>query len=97
MKTMTAIWLGVAVLLAACAGDVQTRATSSLAIACDSVASVLDQLAPRRVSGALSADTVIKISNTKAVTDKVCLPDSPFDPATAASIVQNAITILKGI
>lgn len=91
------ICLAWALLLSACAGDVQTRATSSLGIACDSVASVLDQLAPRRAAGQLSTDAVIKISNTKAVTDKVCLPNSPFDPATAASIVQNAITILKGI
>lgn len=97
MKTMIAIWVLAGALLTACAGDTQTRATSSLAIACDSVASVLDQLAPRRAAGALSTDAVTKINNTKAVTDKVCLPNSPFDPATAMSIVQNAITILKGI
>jgi uncharacterized protein YcfL len=83
--------------LVACQGDAQTRATSSLAIACESVASILDQLTPRRVAGQLSADAVSKVNSTKAVTDKACLPNSPFDPAKATAIVENAITILKGI
>ncbi len=86
-----------AILLSACAGDAQTRATSALAIGCDTVASTLDQLAPRRARGDLSPQAIFTVNTTKGVTDKVCLPDSPFDPATAASIVQNAITILKGI
>lgn len=83
--------------LIGCAGDKQTQAVSALAIACESVAATLDQLAPRRASGALSTDAVNKANSAKIVTDKACMPDSPFDPASAVAIVQNAITILKGI
>lgn len=95
MKTLIAIWIAAGLLLAACAGDNQTKATNSLAIACETMATTLEQLAPRR--SVLSADAVSKINTAKGVTDNVCLPGSPFDPAVAVSVVQNAIAILKGI
>lgn len=98
MKRLTAVWLIVgALMLAACAGDKQTKATNSLAIGCDTVATILDQLAPRRASGSLSLSAVSKVNSIKAVTDKFCLPDSPFDPAVAMAAVDNAIQLLKGI
>ncbi len=84
-----------AILLTACSSDPATQATSALAVGCETMATTLEQLAPRRAT--MSAATITKIETAKGVTDKVCLPGSPFDPAVAASIVQNAITIVKGL
>lgn len=97
MKTMIAIWLAIGLLLASCAGDAQTRATSSLAVGCETGATLLGQLAARRTKGELAPDLIKKVNSAKGVLDHVCMPDSPFDPASVTAAVQNAIAILKGI
>lgn len=97
MKTMTAIWLCVALLIAACTGDAQTRATASLAVGCETGATLLGQLAARRAKGELAPDLIRKVNSAKGVLDNVCMPDSPFDPASVTATVQNALTILRSI
>jgi len=84
-----------ALLLSACAGDAQTKATSSLAIACETMASTLDQLTPRKAG--MAQGTIGIVNRAKSATDPLCLPNSPFDPATATATVQNAINIIKGL
>lgn len=98
MKTLFAVWLIFAVaLLASCSGDTQTRATSSLAVGCEAGATMLSQLALRRSKDELSPDLIRKVNSAKGVLDSVCMPDSPFDPASVTATVQNAITILGSI
>lgn len=79
--------------LVGCAGDAQTRATASLAIACDSYATALEQLTLRKAS--LGASTIASVDQTNKVVSPVCSPGSPFDPAVAVGIVQNALAIIK--
>lgn len=91
MKKFAAILLVLA--LGACAGDAQTKATASLAIACDSYATALNQLTPRKAS--MSAANVARVDAANKVVAPICLPNSPFDPAVAVSMVQNGIAIIQ--
>lgn len=86
-----------ALLLSACAGDAQTKATAALAVSCETGAALLGQLALRRSKGELSTDAIRKTTSAKGLLDTVCLPDSPFDPASVTTAIDNAITILKGV
>ena len=81
--------------LASCAGDTQTRATSALAIACDTYATVLENLTPRKAS--LSKTTVARIDATNKLVDPVCLPGSKINPAEVVDIVQNGIALLNAV
>jgi hypothetical protein len=81
----------------ACAGSNQTRATNSLAIACDAYSTVLDQLTPLRAAGKLSASLVSKVNAVNEKVKPVCGTDSVVDPASAVTMVENAITLLKSV
>ena len=84
-------------MLAACAGTVETRATNALGIACTSFAATLEELAPLRKAGKLSAASVDRVEGAKAVVDPVCLPDAIVDPKEAVGIVRQGIDVLKSI
>jgi hypothetical protein len=81
--------------LVACAGSPQTRATNSVAIACSTYAKALDKAADNKAR--LSPGQVETINKTNKVTDVICLPDSPIDPAAAVSVVQSAIKTVEEI
>ena len=87
--------LAVISLLVACAGSPQTRATNSVAIACSTYAKALDKAADNKAR--LSPGQVETINKTNKVTDVICMPDSPIDPAAAVSVVQSAIKTVEGV
>lgn len=81
--------------LAGCAGDATTRATNSLAIACDSFATVLDQLTPLRKEGRISANNVERINSTIRAVTPVCKSGADVDPEDVIGVVDRGIQILK--
>ncbi|MDW3204553.1 MAG: hypothetical protein R8L07_03340 [Alphaproteobacteria bacterium] len=83
--------------LAGCAGDAGTRAVTSLAIACDSYATVLQQLTFLRSEGALDAAAIAAVDRANAIADPLCLPGSPVDPGSAADQVRGVVETLKGL
>ena len=85
------------VLLSACAGDAQTRATASLAIACDSIATALDQAAPLRAAGKLSAVQVASITRVRDAAAPFCASDSVVDPAVAVAIVETSARQIRAL
>lgn len=74
--------------VSACAGDPATRATAALAIACDSIATGLEQAAPLRAAGKLSADKVTAITRIRDAASPFCGRTAIVDPATAVAFVQ---------
>lgn len=92
-----AVVLAVGLMLAACAGTLQTRATNALAVACDTYATALAQLAPLRAADALTADQVTRVDATNAAVDPLCSSGSAIDPSAAVGTVQSAIITLEGI
>lgn len=84
-------------LLAGCAGSTATKATNSVAIACDSYQTLLVQATALKKNGKLTAKQVSTIDSLNKATDVVCLPNSPIDPAAATGVVESAITVIKGI
>lgn len=83
--------------LAACAGSAETRATNALAIACDSYATTLGELADHREAGRLTETQIARVDSANALTEPICTADSVVDPASAVGTVRGALTILKGI
>lgn len=81
--------------LAACAGDMATRATTSLAIACGSVGQALASLAPYRAS--LPENKVAVIEGIRQSTEPACAPGSSLDPVAATSFVEGAAAQLNSI
>lgn len=94
---MKALAIVAALALSACAGNLQTRSTVSLAIACDTYASVLDQLTPMRREGKLSPEVVKRVSDANARVAPACDKGSVLDPAYAIDIVERAIALLKTV
>ena len=92
-------YLAIVALLAlgACAGTAEVRATNSLAIACDSFATALDQLTPLRKDGKISADNVKRVDSAIAVVSPVCKSDSVVDPATAVGVVRQGIDLINQV
>ena len=88
---------GVALLLAACAGDAPTRATAGLAIACDSIGTMLTELAPMRAAGELSDSQIQRITGIRDATEPYCAPDSIVDPAAVVAFVQTSAGQLRFI
>jgi len=87
--------LPVMLALASCAGTADTRATSALAIACDTYATALDQLTPRKAS--LSDTLKGRIDGANALVKPVCAKDAVIDPAVAVQTVQSGIALLNVI
>ena len=86
-------------LLGGCAGTVDVRATNALAIACDTYATVLDQLTPMKAAGKLSAANIARVDTSNGYVKPLCGSGSVVDPATAINTVQQAIqliVVLKG-
>lgn len=83
--------------LSACAGTAEVRATNSLAIACDSFATALDQITPLRREGKVSADNVKRVDAAIAVVSPVCKSDSVVDPATAIGVVRQGIDLINQV
>lgn len=94
---MKALALIAALALGACAGNLQTRGTVSLAIACDTYATVLDQITPHRAAGKLSAATVKRVSDANARVAPACDKGSIIEPAEAIATVERAIALLKAV
>lgn len=94
---MKALIIVAALALSACAGNLQTRSTAALAIACDTYASVLDQLTPHRAAGKLSPETVKRVSAANVSVAPACAKGSVIDPAEAIAIVERAIALLKTV
>lgn len=84
-----------AALLTGCAGTWETRANNALAIACDSYATLLDQVTPHKAD--LSAANIERIATSKDLVDKACLPGSALDPADALATVNQGKDLLKTI
>ena len=83
--------------LAACAGDAATRATNALAIACDSYATLLDQINPLIAQKKLSTDNVKRVVAANSMTNPVCKTDSVVNPETAVGIVNQGIGLLTAV
>lgn len=83
--------------LSACAGTAETRATDSLAIACDTYATTLDTLAPLKGAGKLSANNIAIVDKANSYVKPVCGSGSVVDPAQAISLVNQAITLVNTI
>lgn len=83
--------------LGACAGTPETRTTTTLAIACDTYATALNQLTPLRAAGKLSAEQVARVDATNAAVDLTCASGSDLDPAAAVGRVRNGIAILESL
>lgn len=92
MKYVAVLCLG---LLAGCAGDATTRATSSLAIACDSFATVLDTLTPLRREGKISAANVTRVNAAINAVTPVCKAGADVDPEDVIGVVDRGVQILK--
>lgn len=84
-------------LVAACAGTAPTRATVALGIACDSIATSLDQLAPLRSAGRLSAVEVAVVTRVRDTTAPACAKDSLLDPVAAVAMVETSAAQLRTI
>lgn len=84
-------------LLAACAGAPQTRATNALAISCETYSTILDQLIPARRAGKLSADTIKRVDASNDIVGIACAKDSKIDPAAAIETVERGIVMLKAV
>ena len=82
-------------ILAACAGSVETRATNSLAIVCDTYATTLSELT--KIKDKLSAGQIDKVNTANRVVDPVCSPGSKVDPSKAISQVKSAVQVLTAI
>lgn len=81
--------------ISGCAGTDQTKAVTSLAIACDSYATMLDQLTPQKPK--MSKENVARVNAVNEVVTPACKKDSPFDPAAVVSTVENGLKILSAI
>jgi len=77
----------------ACAGDPATRATSGLAIACDTYATILEQLTSYK--GKLSDTVVSRVDGANEMTAPACAVDSTMDPGKAINLVYTGIDLLK--
>ena len=94
MKTLAVI---LALTLAACAGDLATRSTVGLAIACDTYATVLDQLTPMRKAGQLTATAIRRVDSTNAALKPVCGKNALINPAEGIAVVTQAIGLIRSI
>ena len=81
--------------LAGCAGDAQTRATVALAAACESYATALDQLTPRKATMKLT--DIRKIAVMNEIVAPICRSDSPVDPAQVVGVVQSAVALINSV
>jgi PBP1b-binding outer membrane lipoprotein LpoB len=84
-----------ALALAACAGSPQTKATNAVAVACDAYQEVLSKAADNKAR--LSSGQIQTIDRVNKVTDAVCLPGSPIDPAASVAVVESAIKTVREI
>ncbi len=82
-------------ILAGCSGAADTRATNALAIACDSFATVLDQLTPMREDGKISNVNIARVDATLEKVNPVCKANSKVDPAEVVGIVDRGVGMLK--
>ncbi len=87
--------IALGLILAGCAGGKEARATSALAIACDSFATVLDQLTPLREAGEISVKNIERVDATLRVVSPVCATGSSVDPAKVIGIVDRGVDMLK--
>lgn len=81
--------------LVSCAGTPETRAVNALAIACDTYATALEQLTPRKTT--LSATLVSRIDSANAKVKPVCTGTTDSDVANAITIVQNAVALINTV
>jgi hypothetical protein len=84
-------------LIGACQGTDEVRAVASLAIACDTYASVLDQLTPLRAQGKLSEGDISRVDTANAVAARACSPDSSLDPSHAVTVVKEVNAQLQAL
>jgi hypothetical protein len=85
----------VCALMVACAGSPQTKATNAVAVACDAYQEVLSKAADNKAK--LSSGQIQTIDRVNKVTDAVCLPGSPIDPAASVAVVESAIKTVREI
>ena len=81
--------------LAGCAGSAETRANNALAVACDSYATVLEQLVPFKADLTLTQVGRVDAANTIAAVP--CSSGSAMDPAAAVGAVNAAIGLIKAV
>lgn len=93
MRKLLYIPLVLLLAVSACKGTDQTKAVTSLAIACNSYATMLDQLTPKKPT--MSKENVARIDAVNQVVSPACKKDSPFDPAAVVATVENGLQILS--
>lgn len=93
MKVLIPVLLVLAI--TACQGDAKTRATASLAVACETYASALSQAADRKPK--MTVEQVATVDRVRAVVNPICLPGSQVDPAAAVGFVQSSVSLLKSL
>lgn len=86
--------LMLALILTACAGSLETRSTNTLAIACDSYATALDQLTPLRADGKLTAVQIARVDAANAIVDPACSSGSVLDPGASIAAVRQGVELL---
>jgi hypothetical protein len=87
--------LALLLVLGACAGTAETRANNALAAACDSYATVLEQLVPFKADLTLTQIGRVDAANTIAAAP--CASDSALDPAAAVGAVNAAIGLIQAV
>jgi hypothetical protein len=87
--------LALLLVLGACAGTAETRATNALAVACDSYATVLEQLVPFKADLTLTQIGRVDAANTIAAVP--CSSGSTIDPAEGVGAVKAAINLINAV
>jgi len=84
--------------LAACAGDAATRATNSLAISCDTYATLLDQINPLIAKGTVPLPAAERVAATNKLVAKACSKEERVaEPAEVIGVVNSGIDLLKSV
>ena len=82
-------------MLSGCVGTTETKATNTVAIACDSYATLLEGLTPYKAE--MSEAQIARVDATNLLVDPVCLPGSVIDPATGVQTVREGIGLLRNL
>jgi len=89
--------LALVLFIGACAGTAEVRSVATLAIACDSYATVLEELAPLRATGKLSEGDIAKVNAANELVDPICAANSEVDPSEYVGTVKAVTAQLKAI
>lgn len=93
-----AIAILLALTLAGCAGSIETRSITALGLACDTYASAVSFLAPKRAAGELKPAEVRTISSVREVVTPFCKKGAVVpDPRSALDIISTHVNKLAAM